>query len=86
MKIDTALVREAGRDPLHTAVVGSLVQLGHDLGLSVVAEGVEHRDALDAVTALGCDRAQGFYVQKPLAAAELTAWFEGGWPAIAAVS
>ncbi len=83
LKIDRALVREAGRDDRHTAVVGVLAALGRELGLSVVAEGVEHRDALDAAVAQGCDRAQGFFVQRPLPAHELTAWLEGGWPAAA---
>jgi EAL domain-containing protein (putative c-di-GMP-specific phosphodiesterase class I) len=83
MKIDASLVRNVGRIDEHTSVVGALAGLGHELGLGVVAEGVEHRDALDAVTLLGCDRAQGFYIQKPLAAEELTRWLEGGWPAVA---
>lgn len=83
MKIDGTLVRGAGRDGRDTAVVRALVALGHDLGLRVVAEGLEHRDHLDAMAMLGCDRGQGYYVARPLPAAELGRWLDDGWPAAA---
>jgi EAL domain-containing protein (putative c-di-GMP-specific phosphodiesterase class I) len=48
------------------------VKLGHNLGLTVVAEGVEDQATLMALERLGCDTAQGFFVAKPLDAATFT--------------
>src|SRR2546430_9365430 len=53
-------------------VVRSIVELGHNLGFEVVAEGVEDRRTLDALVELGCDRAQGFFIGRPVPAEELT--------------
>ena len=50
---------------------------------STVAEGVETREAWDALAAMGCDRAQGFYVQQALPADKLAEWLEHSWPAVA---
>ena len=66
------------------AIVRSLVHLAHELGLVVVAEGVETQAAWDASLTVGCDRAQGFYVVPPLPGHELTAWLESSWPAVSA--
>ena len=52
------------------AIVRNLVELARELELATVAKGVETRDAWDAVARMGCDRAQGFYLQRPLPAAE----------------
>jgi EAL domain-containing protein (putative c-di-GMP-specific phosphodiesterase class I) len=51
------------------------VDLGHNLGLRVVAEGVEDKATLQELANLGCDSVQGYYLAKPLPAAELAAWF-----------
>jgi EAL domain-containing protein (putative c-di-GMP-specific phosphodiesterase class I) len=48
------------------AVVHSTIELAHNLGLSVVAEGVENRSAFDLLVKLGCDTIQGFLISKPL--------------------
>ncbi len=55
-------------------IVKSTVDLAHNLGLSVVAEGVENAETLDALQALGTDVAQGYFIGKPLARAEFEAW------------
>jgi len=60
MKIDRAFVSGAWKEPARHAVLASAVELGHELGLTVTAEGVETEDDLACLRRLGCDRAQGF--------------------------
>jgi EAL domain-containing protein (putative c-di-GMP-specific phosphodiesterase class I) len=55
------------------AIVRSTVELGRNLGLRVVAEGVETATAWSHLKALGCDFAQGYYLSKPVPAAEIAA-------------
>ena len=76
VKIDAGFVRGLGRGGADDAIVRSLLRLAHDLGLETVAEGVETRAAWDALAAMGCDRAQGFYVQPALPADELAEWLD----------
>ena len=83
VKIDSVFVRGLGRGGADEAIVHNLIGLAHDLGLETVAEGVETRAAWDSVATMGCDRAQGYYLQPPLPAAELGAWLETSWPAVA---
>ena len=52
----------------------STIDLGRNLGLQVVAEGVETEDGLRPAAALGCDVAQGYYLSRPKPPDELTAW------------
>ena len=80
VKIDAMFLHEAGRGGRADAIVRSLVELAHGLGLETVAEGVESRLAWDAVGALGCDLAQGFYFGHPMPARKLTEWLAGSWP------
>jgi len=74
LKIDKSFVLHMAHDENDHAIVRSTIGLAHDLGLSVVAEGVEDEAAWDLLTALGCDIAQGYYVSRPLPASELTRW------------
>jgi EAL domain-containing protein (putative c-di-GMP-specific phosphodiesterase class I) len=60
-----------------------MIEMGHTLGLSVVAEGVETRRAWQVLASWGCDLAQGFYVASPRSADELVDWLAGSWPAVA---
>jgi diguanylate cyclase (GGDEF)-like protein len=83
VKIDSVFVRGLGRGGADEAIVRNLIGLAHDLGLETVAEGVETRAAWDGVATMGCDRAQGYYLQPPLPADELGAWLETSWPAVA---
>lgn len=83
VKVDAAFVHGLGRSRTDDAIVRTLVHLAHELGLTVVAKGVENRPVWDAALTVGCDRAQGFYVQAPLPADELGVWLERSWPAIA---
>ncbi|HEX8976458.1 MAG TPA: EAL domain-containing protein [Solirubrobacteraceae bacterium] len=66
VNIDRSFVSGLDSDPGASAVVGALVELGHALGLSVVAEGVETAEQLARLRDLGCDGAQGYLFSRPL--------------------
>jgi len=68
LKIDRTYVRDMQLDAYNAAVVQSTIALAHQLGIHVVAEGVETRDIWQAVDDLDCDLVQGFYLSKPLPA------------------
>jgi diguanylate cyclase (GGDEF)-like protein len=74
LKIDRSFVTGAGRDPQSTAIVRTVIELGHSLGVSVVAEGVESQATWDALRALGCDDAQGWLVAPAMPADVFLAW------------
>lgn len=74
IKIDKSFVLGMDSDVKDTAIVRSVSELSHNLGLRVVAEGVETAETWDALRALGCDAAQGYYVSRPLPADELERW------------
>jgi diguanylate cyclase (GGDEF)-like protein len=74
LKIDQSFVSNMLRDPQDEVIVRSTIDLGHNLQLSVVAEGVEDEATLHALAAMGCDIAQGFGIARPLTAPELIAW------------
>ncbi len=62
------------------SIVRSTVQLAHALGLESVAEGVESQAVLDAITAMGCDLAQGYYIAGPQQGREVIPWARtNGW-------
>jgi diguanylate cyclase (GGDEF)-like protein len=74
LKIDQSFIRNmVGNDDLST-IVRSTIELGHNLGLMVVAEGVEDAAAWKMLQALGCDDAQGYYMSRPLDAVALVHW------------
>jgi diguanylate cyclase (GGDEF)-like protein len=66
LKLDRSFVSPMLSDENDLIIVRSTINLGHDLGLNVVAEGVEDEATLARLTALGCDLAQGYYFSKPL--------------------
>lgn len=74
LKIDGALVSGIGDDATSRAIVKAVVDLGHSLGLEVVAEGIEDARALEVLRQLGCDTAQGHFVSPPLDLAGLERW------------
>jgi EAL domain-containing protein (putative c-di-GMP-specific phosphodiesterase class I) len=82
VKIDAMFLHDAGRGGRSDAIVRSLVELAHRLGLETVAEGVESRIAWEAAASLGCDFAQGFYLGHPMPADELAKWLAGTWPVV----
>jgi len=70
VKLDRSFVRDLPTVPEHAAVAAAVIALGHRLGLTVVAEGVETVDERDALRDEGCDALQGFLYSKPLPAAD----------------
>lgn len=73
LKLHETLVRGLGHSPQEGPVVGAVVDLGHALGLNVVAEGVETAAQLDELRMLGCDGAQGFLLGRPVPEEEVQA-------------
>ena len=73
IKIDQTFVAGLGRDAFDSAIIESVIELAHAVGLHVTAEGVETLDQLLRLRALGCDFAQGYYFARPQPAAELGA-------------
>jgi len=78
VKIDKSFVHSMGTTDAtkDTAIVRSIIELGHNLGLVVVAEGIEDAGAWAQVRALGGDVAQGYYMSRPLPAPSLDRWLE----------
>jgi diguanylate cyclase (GGDEF)-like protein/PAS domain S-box-containing protein len=74
IKIDKSFVKEMAHNEDDTAIVRSTIDLAHNLGLRVVAEGVEDQETLNRLIALGCDAAQGYYISRPVVGPELTRW------------
>ena len=76
LKIDRAFVSGMNNDPQNAAIVHSTIELGHRLGMSVVAEGVETDHELNALKQFGCDYAQGYHVCRPMRAGDVVAWLQ----------
>ncbi|HEY7948830.1 MAG TPA: bifunctional diguanylate cyclase/phosphodiesterase [Acidimicrobiales bacterium] len=77
LKIDQGFVTDMTSVPAHGAIVRSIVDLGHNLGFHVVAEGVETQEVLDELRHLGCDVAQGYLFSRPLPLVQLQTWLAG---------
>jgi len=76
IKIDRSFVAEMLHSDSDVVIVRSIIDLGHNLGLTVVAEGVEEEGALAMLTKLGCDLVQGYHLSRPLPPLELIRWLE----------
>jgi diguanylate cyclase (GGDEF)-like protein len=76
VKIDQSFIRDLARDAGDAVIVRSTIDLAHQLGLSVVAEGVEDAHALELLGRWGCDAAQGFFMSRPLPSGELGEWLQ----------
>jgi diguanylate cyclase (GGDEF)-like protein len=74
IKIDKSFVMGMIDDPDDATIVRSTIELARNLGLQVVAEGVEHEDIWRTLAAQGCHRAQGYYLSKALPAGEFVEW------------
>jgi diguanylate cyclase (GGDEF)-like protein len=74
LKIDQSFVRNMETDSDDAKIVRSTIDLAHNLGLCVVAEGVENAQVWDMLRELDCDQAQGFHMGKPMPAEEFAAW------------
>jgi diguanylate cyclase (GGDEF)-like protein len=74
LKIDRSFISRMASDEEVSTIVRSTIDLGHNLGLKVVAEGVEDQSAWNILRSLGCDDAQGYFMSKPLSPEMLAAW------------
>ncbi len=76
LKIDKSFVLDMVADENDAVIVRSTIDLGHNLGLQVVAEGVENREIWERLATLGCDQAQGYYLARPMPAEDLAGWMQ----------
>ena len=74
LKIDRSFTNEMLANEHDAAIVRSTIDLGHELGRSIVAEGVETRDVLERLRKYGCDFVQGYFISPPLEKAALREW------------
>jgi len=76
LKIDKTFVMGMARDPSDGVIVRSTIDLAHNMGLTVVAEGVEDEDTLDELKRLRCDVVQGYWLSRPLEQVKLVEWMK----------
>ncbi len=74
LKIDRAFVMNLERSGSNIAIVRTTIELGHGLGLKVVAEGIETPEVWATLLRLGCDLAQGYFISRPMAAEAVPVW------------
>jgi len=74
LKIDKSFVINIDTDPSNETIVRSTIELAHNLGLNVVAEGIETQLVWNMLRSYGCDQAQGYLMSKPVPAPELELW------------
>jgi EAL domain-containing protein (putative c-di-GMP-specific phosphodiesterase class I) len=80
IKVDRSFVEAMTSDADDAAIVRSTIDLAHNLGLEVIAEGVASADVYDELRALECDLAQGYFVARPMSEPRLTAWLDAREP------
>ena len=76
LKIDRSFVMNMSGDDGDSVIVRSTVDLAHNLGLKVVAEGIESEDHIQLLKKLGCDVGQGYFIGQPMAPAEFSEWLQ----------
>lgn len=76
MKIDKSFVMKLDQEEEARVIARAIIDLAHNLGLHVCAEGVETQESLAWLRDAGCDIAQGYYIGKPMPAAEIPSWRE----------
>lgn len=74
IKVDKSFVRDMVDNNNDAVIVRSIISLGHNLSLSVVAEGVENNATWDQLKSLGCDSAQGYCMSRPIPASQIPDW------------
>lgn len=74
LKIDKSFVMDMDTDKSDAAIVRSVIDLGHNLGIKVVAEGVERLECINMLKELGCDSAQGFHIGRPMPINQVPHW------------
>ena len=76
LKIDKSFVMNMERDADDAKIVRSTIDLGHNMGLRVVAEGIESEAVWHLLAKMGCDHGQGYFMSRPIAAGELLNWIK----------
>ncbi|MDE2088942.1 MAG: EAL domain-containing protein, partial [Gammaproteobacteria bacterium] len=76
LKIDKSFVLDMVNDENDAVIVRSTIDLAHNLGYRVVAEGIENQDTWDLLSILGCDEAQGVHISRPLPPEKLAVWLQ----------
>jgi EAL domain-containing protein (putative c-di-GMP-specific phosphodiesterase class I) len=85
LKIDLLFVSQMLKSEPDAIIVSSTINLAHNLGLKVVAEGVECRETLEKLRQIGCDHAQGYFIGLPMCEAEAGQWLaDERWRELAA--
>jgi EAL domain-containing protein (putative c-di-GMP-specific phosphodiesterase class I) len=79
LKIDRSFIQDLGRDEESTAIVRSIVELGHGLKLRVLAEGVETAEQLDMLRQMACDEYQGYLFSCPVPSAAVPSLLRENW-------
>ena len=74
LKIDKSFVMNMALDANDAKIVRSTVDLGHNLGLRVVAEGIESEQTWNLLAQMGCDSGQGYFMSRPIPANEFSTW------------
>lgn len=74
LKIDKSFVMNMERDADDAKIVRSTIDLGHDMGLRVVAEGIESQAVWRILAEMGCDQGQGYFMSHPMASGQLVSW------------
>ncbi len=80
IKIDPSFVAGLGADATLAMLTRAIIQVGHDLGIEVVAEGIERPEHLELLREMGCGLGQGYLIAKPMDARGIEALVGGGWP------
>lgn len=73
IKIDGSFLQPINGKP-QQSVVNSIIDVGHNMGCQVIAEGVENNETWDMLMAMGCDSAQGYHISRPLETQHLSSW------------
>jgi diguanylate cyclase (GGDEF)-like protein len=76
LKVDKTFVLNLNQSESDQLIVSSTIELAHNLGLSVVAEGVENKESMSMLNSMGCDHAQGYYLSRPLKPQQLIDWYK----------
>jgi len=71
LKIDRSFINDVATDSNDAAIAKSIISLAHNMGLKVVAEGVEDKHQMEWLRARGCDQAQGYYYSRPVSAQQM---------------
>ena len=80
IKIDPSFVAGLGEDATLAMLTRTIIQVGHDLGIEVVAEGIERPEHLELLREMGCGLGQGYLIARPMDARGIEALVGSGWP------